>query len=207
MLLSASVGLFLPACDRADGASAMTHRDKAIAEAKEWDQEAELAQVIGIEGQNWAELVEGISGGIQDAGVSRSADDTDIGDGRSEIWIYRFVSAETRDAYTVGLDEGGEVLFQEPDQGDELDLPVGEWTIDSVEAAEIAMERNPHLLRGSGAENAGIVLILGRDSVGGNATWLVAGGGGDSRGGGGGEVIVDAVTGDVLQSHGSSGGG
>ncbi len=206
MALSLSLGSLLPACDQADGSSALAHRDRAFAAAREWDQGAELTRVIGFEGVNWAELVEGFSYGAVDEATSRSANDDEVGDGHSEIWIYRFASTGKPEAYSVVIDGDGDVLSKEPEELDDGDIPVEEWTIDSDEAAEIATDRNPHLRRGAEAENAGIVLILQRDSATGNATWKVAGGGGDSRGGGGGEVIVDAVTGEVVKSHGSSGG-
>lgn len=192
----------------------------AEAEAKRWDSGAQLVKIIGVEGSfpvvGWTGFgsYSGsgntyASAGSTDLGfeyMSRGKDDRTIGDGRCEVWIYRYVSTGESEAFVVVVDKDGKVLKTGTDEKRDDDRTVGEWKINSDQALQIAKDASPHLRRGVESQSFALFEGLHRDDAQQHAAWYVAGGGGDASGGGGGFVKIDAVTGRVLETAGGSGG-
>lgn len=207
-------------------ATAMQYRDAAHARANEWDSGAELAQIVGVEGQFESAMSSGSFGGSSGSGSyggygdyggsgdtrvrsshgdapywDRAKDDPRVGDGRAEFWVYSFVAEGRDETFIVVVDQDGQVI----DNGTEAkedDVPIGTWNVDSDRALQIAKDNNEGIRRGTDSDNFGLVMVLDRDPDQDNARWTVVGGGGDASGGGGGVVIIDAVTGEVLSSQG-----
>lgn len=202
-LLSATV---LAGCIGSAAATAMETRSQADAAAERWSPDARLAQVVGVEGSlNLAAIASYMSGAGQYSGgdYERAQSDETIGDGRAEVWGYRYVSPAKPLAYVVLVDREGNILKEtEETRGSDFGTPVGEWSVDSDAALAIAKEANEALRSGVTAENFGFVSLLRQDDAAANPTWLIAGGGGSLDGAGGGFVEIDAVTGKVLKSDG-----
>lgn len=213
-------------------ATALQYRDTAHARADEWDQDAVLAGIFGVEGTStmgwmgpgvtwdwqWSGST-GFSGfGGGSSGMSaqgevskesywaRAEEDPNVGDGRAEFWVYAFVAEGRQEAFFVVVDRDGQVIDTGTAERDADMVPVGPWNVDSDRALEIAKDNNQGIEEGLDSENFGLMMALGRRNTSEHAKWLVVGGGGDSSGGGGGIVIIDAVTGEVLMSEGGFGG-
>lgn len=136
---------------------------------------------------------------------AKAAEDEDMGDGHCKVWAYTYVSPnKPGEVFRVILDEDGELLANGTEARDDEEA-LSDWEVDSDEAAEIAAEANDGIREGQDAEHQGFVLVLEENEGHSNPTWTVVGGGGDASGGGGGVVILDAVTGEVLESHGGAG--
>lgn len=213
----------------ASAATAEENRDPAEDRAQQWDDQAQLAGVVGLEGQaahwmgSWGfdydyEYGGGDYGDYHGGGMqvqsrhaqsspwAKAAEDGDRGDGRCKIWAYTYVSPNKPDeAFTTIVDEDGDVIANTTEERDGEE-PLSNWEIDSDEAAEIAEENNEGIREGRGSDNFAFVFVLEEDPEYSNPTWTVAGGGGDASGGGGGVVVIDAVTGDVLESSGGASG-
>lgn len=233
LLLAAPV---LAGCIGSAQATAMEEQDTAEDLAQDWDDDVQLVSIVGLEGNfpggawagmgdwdwdwdwDWDHARPGPSADAQasytvqqsSAGSGdyweRAADDDDVGDGKCELWAYRFISPnKPGQAYVVVVDRDGELVHQGIEDKDGDDVPLGAWEIDSDEAADIALDANEGLRQGTSSEHYGIILVLGHDEDRGNAVWFIAGGGGDSSGGGGGMVILDGVTGEVYESQGGFG--
>lgn len=229
----------------ASAATATDHRDQAHERAQQWDSQAELAEVVGLEGQaaqwmgSWgfqyhawygpggdyggdygsdydgrdqpgspSEDEQGPRMSSSHRGTSspwaRAAEDEEMADGRCRVWAYTYVSENKPDeTLTVILDEEGNLLANHTDDRED-ERALSNWEIDSDEAVEIAKEANAGVREGQNSEYRGFVYVLEEDPDHENPTWTVAGGGGDASGGGGGVVIIDAVTGEVLESHGGA---
>lgn len=210
-------------------ATAMQYQDTAHARAQDWDPDAELAGIFGVEGtfgamfggvpwmgpspqmsgsMDWDGSGPGASAQSQHgekAYWSRAREDPNVGDGRTEFWIYGFVAEGRSEAFYVVVDRDGEVLDTGTTARDEDTVPVGQYNVDSDRALQIAKDANQGLEEGLDSENFGLVMGLKRDADQDHARWFVAGGGGDESGGGGGFVVIDAVTGEVLESQGGFG--
>lgn len=186
----------------AQAASAKENLGAADAAAKAWDPDAQLAQVVGVEG-TFASLVGAIGmGSSQD--FSQASDDENVGDGLAEIWAYRYLAPTKAKSFVVVLDKAGTILRESEEQKRDDDLVLGAWSVDSDAALEKAVAVNADLAKGLGSRYFGTVAVLHQQE--GGAVWLVAGGGGDiATGGGGGQVVIDAVSGKVLSSEGGSG--
>ena len=202
-LVSATV---LAGCIGSAAATAMETRSEADAAAQRWSPGAQLAQVVGVEGSlNLAAIASYMSGAAAYSGgdYERASSDEDVGDGRAEVWGYRYISSAKPKAYVVIVDREGNVLKEsEETRSSDFATPVGAWSVDSDAALAIAKEKNDALRSGVTAENFGFVALLRQDSATANPTWIVAGGGGSLNGAGGGFVEIDAVTGKVLKSDG-----
>lgn len=210
-------------------ATAMQYQDAAHARAQEWDNRAELAQIVGVEGQFEAAMSDGSWGGSggyggwgswggsSDARVQsshgdaafwdRAKDDPNVGDGRAEFWVYTFVAEGRDEKFIIVVDQDGEVLHNGTETREDEDVPVGTWNVDSDRALQIAKDNNEGIRRGTDSDNFGLVMVLDREPDQDHARWLVVGGGGDASGGGGGIVVIDAVTGEVESSQGGFSGG
>lgn len=203
-------------------ATAMQYRDAAHARAQEWDSNAELAEIVGVEGQfdfamsggsDWGGSPGGNAWGSSSqaevqskhgsaAYWDRAKDDPQLGDGRCEFWVYTFVAEGRDEKFIVVVDQDGEIIDNGTESRDEDDVAVGTWNVDSDRALEIAKDNNEGIRRGTESDNFGLVMNLDREPDEDNARWTVVGGGGDESGGGGGVVVIDAVTGEVLSSQG-----
>lgn len=199
--------LALPAlagCVGTAGATAMEHRSVAGEEASEWSQGASLVQIVGVEG-SW-NMTTGFAGSMGESGEAywdRAEDDPNPGNGHAEVWVYRFVDSGASEAvFSVAVDESGEVLGVSEGERSSGMVALGEWSVDSDEAMEIALDMNSGLRDASQTENVGLVSVLYQEEDRENPVWRIAGGGGDASGGGGGSVLLDAVTGEVLESMG-----
>lgn len=181
----------------AQAATAQQTADPARDRAADWAEDAELASATGMEGRH---------GGQHEADYwDRAGDDEEVGDGRCKVWRYVFVADSKPDeAYVVALDDEGEVLEQQTQPRSEDDAALGDWSVDSDEALQIAKEANDDLAEGIDRDNYGLLMELERDSANENPAWFVAGGGAESGEAAGGYVVLDAVTGDVLETRGGS---
>lgn len=184
------------------GDQASTAEDRA----SQWSENPRMIQAVGVEG-DFGSAFGGYEGDADEEASywDRAREDPEVGDGRTEIWVYRFLSDQDPDTvFTVVVDKDGEIVATDEESRDEDDDPIGEWNVDSDEAAETAMETNAGLREGTSSENYGMVFVLQEDDDHQNPTWTVVGGGGDASGGGG-VVVIDAVTGEVLSSQGGFG--
>lgn len=194
LLFAALVAPAFAGCVGTAQATANESLQPADAAAKGWDADAQLARIVGVEGQ-W---VVGAPGGGQD--WSKAADDDSIGDGRAELWMFRYVAPDKTQAYVVMVDKSGKVVDQAEERRTSEDAPIGAWSLDSDEALSIALKANEGLQQGVEKESFGIVSVLRDDGDG--AQWIIIGGGLSSGAVGGGIVILDAQSGDVITSQG-----
>lgn len=201
--LAVAASLLVAGCvGTAAAASAKDNKGAADAAAKAWDPNAQLAQIVGVEGTLGAALsLMGVSG-AGDFGSAR--DDQNVGDGLAEVWAYRYVAPSKAQAYVVVVGKDGGVTRQGTEAKRAEDRPLGAWEIDSDDALRVALDANEGLRNGVGRGLFGVVSVLHQEG-GANAVWLVAGGGADASGGGGGHVLLDALTGKVLSSEGGFG--
>lgn len=188
-------------------AAAGDHRAEATELARQWDPEASLVGVVGLEGQGWpAHLLPDSARSDGEASHWDGAEaDRSVGDGRAVVWAYRFVSqADPSQLHVIVLNDEGDLLkaYDRP-WAREL-RPLEDWSVSSEEAAEIARETNDGVQRALDSQDHAMILSLAHPRDRQAAVWFVAGGGGDDQGAGGGLVILDAATGEVLENHGAS---
>jgi hypothetical protein len=205
----------LAGCIGTAQASAMEYHNEADAAAQRWDAGAQLVQIVGVEGRfpmaSYAMgAFFGSAGAREDASSSdfeRASDDEKVGDGKAEVWLYRYIASGRNMAYIVVLDREGDILREgEESSARDFPTPIGaRWAVDSDAALEIAKAANDGLRKGIDAQNFGIVSVLRHDPGSTNAVWMIAGGGGDFNGGGGGFIEIDAANGKVLKSEGGYG--
>jgi hypothetical protein len=205
----------LAGCTEAPTATASQLRPTADSHAADWHEGAALVMVVGSEGTFEMQNLLGHFGsgaadsdGMQEALAadfwSRIQEDPEPGDGRGMFWLYVY-RGDGDDHLVVVVDKDREVLYSDVVQGSDLGEPIGSFTVDSDEAMQIARAQNTHLEQATTTGSFGFVISLFKESPGDNPAWLVAGGGGSVEGGGGGIVILDAVTGEVLENEGGSG--
>lgn len=217
--LIASLVLFVPAlsgCLVAQ-ATAMEHQDDAEDIARDWDADARLLHIMGMEGRG--DMANGMGGWEGDASGAevwtRTEQDDEVGDGHAEVWAYHFRNGAGTEDLFVMLDRDGKEIQRETAEPEDDAEPIGDYDVDSDEALDKAKAASKGLRDGTDSDHYGIVMVLGRDSgFGANPAWLImGGGGGDGSGagdgsGGGGMVAIDAKTGEVLaQFDGSAMGG
>lgn len=125
-----------------------------------------------------------------------------LGDGRCEIWVFRYASSSKDLAYEVVVDRDGEVVGSETDERDpEDDQPIGSYNVNSDQAAAKARDANDGIREAESRDNGGSVLALDRDDDYDNPVWVVMAGAQDSEDDWiGGMTVIDAVTGEVLHS-------
>ncbi|HEX2022717.1 MAG TPA: hypothetical protein VHH36_08380 [Candidatus Thermoplasmatota archaeon] len=209
LLLVATATLpLLAGCVGTAQATAMESRSAADEAAARWASDAQLAQVVGVEGSSsLASMASAFAsswgGGASD--FERAGEDEEVGDGRAEVWAYRYLAASKDRSLVVVVDRDGAVLRQGEEGRDAREPTLGEWTVDSDRALALAKEANEGLRKGTSSEHFGTVAVLARDPGSPRAWWIVAGGGGSLSGGGGGFVKLDAVSGEVLESQGGFG--
>jgi hypothetical protein len=227
-------------------ASAMDQEGAAEDRARQWDEDAQLALVMGVEGDFAAAMSGNYSysgwsgsgwGGSSSSGWGdsgwdgsrgddlrtresrqaetqqdssssywqRAEEDDSRGDGEAVVWMYLFVSPNKPEkVFKVVVDEEGEILDAEEEDREGDLAALGEWSVDSDRAAEIAVENNDGIQAASESENDHFFYILDDQDDHENPVWGIAAVGGDESGGGGGYVEIDAQTGDVLESEGGS---
>ncbi len=155
-LLAASA-LGLPGCLE-DGVSLLTAqeaREHADTAAEEWQDDATLVNIFGIEaGPEAREQLSGLlqsgndpSEGDADAderamlAAVSGADDDVPGDGKAPVWMFSYVADE--EGFLVGVTSAG-VLFAQQGDGEETSLfgnrPVEGWRIDSDDGADVARQ-------------------------------------------------------------------
>lgn len=193
-----------------DDSTARATLPVAEADAKSWDRDARLVGIVGTEGRLPGGLHEGFGWyrGPQTSSLavpSSAPSDSQVGDGRCEGWVYRFLAGDGRRVLSLFVWHNGTVLSRSVESARSDDRPVGAWRIDSDEAVRLAKRANGGLQKAAESQHAGLVEILRPGTSGDAAEWLVAGGGGGENGGGGGQVLIDAVTGRVLSSQGGYG--
>lgn len=204
LALAAALAVPLAGClaAAAPQATALQHRDAADAVAKAWSPNATLVSVAGLEGT--APLVRWITGWVagQDD-LAGATNDTQVGDGRAQAWVYRYVSTERSQAFVVVIDEHGNLASSraEARRGDDVLLPDG--LLDSDAALRQARAANQAIREGADRTKYGVLSVLRAESE--RPVWLVLGGGHDATGGALGFVKLDAKTGETLQSFGGFG--
>lgn len=184
--------------ETASGATVLEHREAAEDRAAQWDEQARLSKVTGVEGRH-AEHVAGDERLPEEEPFwAPAANDSDVGDGRSAVWAYEFASPSQSDTVLqVAVDAAGTVVSTstEPRKAEDQPLPAG--VLDSDEAAEIAKQANAELREGLQKSDPGVSLHLVHEEDHGVAVWRVSGGGEQS----GGTVTLDARSGEVLETH------
>lgn len=188
----------------ASAASAKEWQTPADEAAMKWDADAALVNVIGAEGtfpMNLAASFFGFDEGASDEDWSTAEGDEKVGDGKAELWLYRYISPNKEKALAVVVAEG-KVVRAEEDARQEDDTPLGAWVLDSDAALEAALTANEALRKGVASEHYGIGAFLSRSDADSSPRWVIGGMGGGSLGGGGGYVILDAETGEVIDSNG-----
>lgn len=188
----------------ASAASAKEWQTPADEAAKAWDADATLVNVVGAEGTFPMALAARFFGFDDGAGGEDWAEaegDEKVGDGKAELWLYRYVSENKETAYAVVVAEG-KVIRAEEDSRHEEDAPLGAWVLDSDAALAAALEANEGLRVGVQGEHYGIGAFLSRMDADSPPRWMIAGMGGGASGGGGGYVLLDAETGEVIESQG-----
>lgn len=194
------VALPLAGCLTAQ-ATAFEHRDTARSRADDWDPSAELAGALGVEGRPddvpnpWHSAASEL-----DIPWARAEDDPTAGDGRYEFWAYAYVAEGRDEGFFVVVDRDGQVLDSGTAGVSDHVRPVGEVSVDSDRAMEIAREENEAIRDAARSDDATVIQSLGREEDADHARWLVGGGPGDAKTTGG-VVTLDAVTGEVLSSE------
>lgn len=191
----------------AEAATAQQEQSTAEDHAQDWAADATLVGIVGVEGNVFNQQM---GQGMMETACEgdywdRAQEDGDVGDGYSEFWVYIFDSEEKSGLRAIALDANGELVQECTNEDTDGMMPVGEWSVDSDEATETAIEANEGLAKGLESDYHGLAMILLNDPQHENAVWRIAGGGGDASGGGGGFAVVDAVTGEVLDTQGNAG--
>lgn len=104
--------------------------ETANASAEEWSSEATLAGVTMIEHPGTPDEWPG-------DGFAYTPDEA-VGDGRIAQWAYFYIDGE--DHLAVYVNEAGETFQDEEPPGQMPDEPLGDWPVDSDEAADAARE-------------------------------------------------------------------
>lgn len=197
-----ALALLVPGCVGNAAASAVDAMSVAERAAKAWNEDAELAQALAYEGSfpaallmQWAEY--GI-GSRED--FEKAREDKRVGDGLAEVWAYRYIAAGAESSYLVVVDRDDNILRETELPAREIELPLGEWSLDSDDAVEIALRENENMRRGLSRDDFAIFAVLHSEE--GAAEWLVAGGGMTGLDVLGGFVRIDATDGDILASEG-----
>lgn len=190
-------------------ATAMEHQSTAEDRAKDWADHPRLIEIRGMEG-SITQAFGGMSANFGDTDEpywDRARDDPNKGDGHAEIWVYRFLSEDDPDTvFEVVVDKDGNIVDTDREPRQSGDQVLSDVEVDSDEAIEAAKDASPGLDESTAKETYALAMVLDQDDEHENPVWKIAGGGGDSSGGGGGYALIDAVTGEVLQSGGGFGG-
>ena len=117
--------------------SASATADVALDAARAWHPAAALMSIVGVEPNR-------PGAGADDAqGFQHltAREDPRVGDGRAQAWMHTFTNQENA-SYAVVVSGSGEVLWSGPSGEDDPRRggagPLGEWSVDSDEAATIA---------------------------------------------------------------------
>lgn len=202
LAFAASLALLLPGCVGTAAASAADVRSAADAAAREWSADAQLANVVGVEG-SFPMMMEA----WRDHGTGRendfeaARDDEKVGDGKASVWAFRYVSATKSGTFLVLVDADDNVVRTEEMARGPRGAALGAWKLDSDDALRIAKAENQGIREGTESERFGTFALLHME--GGRAVWDVMGGGFGETGAGGGYVRIDASSGDVLANEGS----
>lgn len=189
-------------------ATASSLEPQARSEARDWDSDAELVAIIGVEGALGEDQMDDMGGWGDEAAIrallQRAASDDNIGDGKCEFWAYLYQAAGQDQMVVVVVNRtGGDPwVIEFPKDEDNDQMPIGDYDVDSDEALKIAKEASEGLRDGLARDNAGVMAALGRDESHPNPAWVIMAGGGDDQGGDMGFVIVDAKTGEVIAQFG-----
>lgn len=176
------------------------HREMAEQRALEWDEDAQLVRVIGVEGRH-GEHFAGVDGRPSNRSFwSGAVDDSDVGDGRCVVWTYRFVAEQPDPSHALRVAfADGEIVSTDLRANPDATEPLPDTLIDSDEAVEAARDAHEDLDEGLDSDDPGLTLQLLHDEEEDAPVWRVAGGGGQGVGG---AVVLDARTGGVIDTPG-----
>jgi hypothetical protein len=181
----------------ADEPTAAEHRDEARDRALEWNEDAQLVRIVGVEGSH-GEGYAGVDDKPDNGTFWRAAlDDGDVGDGRCAVWAYRFVAPDEGSVFQVVVDGDGEIVSATPRGSASQAAPLPEDVIGSDEAVATARDASEGLDRGLDSDGAGLTVQLMHDPEEDAPVWRIAGGGGPGPHGGG-MIVLDARTGGVI---------
>lgn len=205
--------LLLAGCSGDPNATARDGLDDARSRAQGWSDDAKLASIAGFEGPMEWRWMGGVAANLGVNGSQRwnlsdwsvTEEDLTSGDGRVPVWGYRFTAPNRTDDYVVvyGPDRG---VLHEGTVDDSLDLqPLGAWELDSPDAlakgrANETVEMPPEDV------DVSWTYLLARDESTGRTLWGVTSGKiqqGQPRGV---FAIVDAATGEVVETSSSGAG-
>lgn len=156
--------------------------------ARQWRADAALAGLVGPEARQGSAFL----GNDSSDWPGTPQPDGNIGDGRLPQWFLHYVSPQTGDSLGVVVYANGTVVSHE--DGGDRDSPLGDWSVDSPQAAQVAM-RDANFSAAARAGDGGALYALG-PGEGGAPVWILTAG---SEGTGtGGIVFVNARTGERL---------
>ncbi len=200
VLIAIALALTLSGCTASAFPQSTAEEVKPSADqhAASWASDARLVAIAGIEG-SWSGQYGDYGFGF-DGHEDRAVSDTKT-DGRSELWVFRYISLTKQMTYNVVVDANGKLLGSEEDEIEDDDVPLGSYSVESDEAVRIAMDHSQELAESQSRSNHGSVSVLGQDADSG-PIWAIVGGAPDSQKGYiGGVVILDARSGQVLFSY------
>lgn len=171
--------------------------DLARDAASRWSPNATLAGVLGTEGSLTPEAPSGQEDAVPTAPTEGISVDGEIGDGEALVWFFAFVAPEKDE--TLAVASGPAVGGMRSGQYEGYDLePVGEWSVDSTDAAEAAA-RNSSFAEAADEPGARIYYEL-HQPPNGSASWRVYA---SPAGELGWTAVVDASTGEAEVHEGT----
>jgi hypothetical protein len=175
LLLAALFLTPLAGCLGATAATAGEVAAKARSIAHDWDADAALQGIAGIE---LKEMPPFLAAAAAQAGTDSPQaqllqyHDSNVGDGRAGAWIFGFRAGERE--LLLAIDAGGRELLRhvdDDDRGSRGERPIGEFAIDSDDAMRLAAEHNATFAgQRGGAVVASLALMPGPAGP----VWLLA---------------------------------
>lgn len=157
--------------------------------ARQWRADAVLAGLVGPEARQGSEFL----GNESSDWPGAPQPDGNVGDGRLPQWFLHYVSPQTGASLGVVVYANGTVVSHE-DRGGDRDGPLGEWSVDSPQAVQVAMQ-DANFSAAVRASDGGALYALG-PGEGGAPFWILTAG---SEGAGTGAIVfVNARTGERL---------
>jgi hypothetical protein len=166
--------------------------------------DAEFVAAFGLEGKDWDDW-DYTPWRNNESEVTKyfakAAQDGRVGDGKTELWAYGFLSETKKGSmYVVFVDKNGDVMGDAIFPFQEKIYAIGKYKVNSDEAVKIAKGADSNLSKGLAMENSVLFMALVHPIFQLDQFWLIAGGGGDGDNHVGGFAVVDAITGKVFMT-------
>jgi hypothetical protein len=165
--------------------TALESKDLADGAAKAWDPQAKIVGVFGLE--------------LSDAtAADQWPTDPSVGNGKSPAWVYVYAGEAGKSVRAFRVSADGRVAAEndsyDAQSAAEQAKPLGEWTIDSDRAVEVA-KGNEVFAQAIGGENG--TVAMGVAHMEGITGWYLAA----MSGAGSAFAIVNAATGDLVTAE------